>query len=51
MAITESIDAQAEQDHTVEAIMKELNNENEVNTEPHVQMIDRGDEDDGVRII
>ena len=51
VAITESIDAQAEQDHAVEAIMKELNNENEVNTEPHVQMIDRGDEDDGVRII
>ena len=51
VAITESIDAQAEQDHTVEAIMKELNNENDMNTEPHVQMIDRGDEDDGVRII
>ena len=51
MVITQSIDAQAEQDHAVEAIMKELNNENEVNTEPHVQMIDRGDEDDGVRII
>ena len=27
--------------------MKELNSENEVNSEPHVQMIDRGDEDDG----
>ena len=51
VVITESIDAQAEQDHAVEAIMKELNNENEVNTEPHVQMIDRGDEDDGIRII
>ena len=51
VAITESIDAQAEQDHAVEAIMKELNNENDVNTEPHVQMIDRGDEDDGIRII
>ena len=32
MVITQSIDAQAEQDHAVEAIMKELNNENEVNT-------------------
>ena len=41
VVITQSIDAQAEQDHVVEAIMKELNNENEVNTEPHVQMIDR----------
>ena len=51
VAITESIDAQAEQDHAVEAIMKDLNNENEVTTEPHVQMIDRGDEDDGVRNI
>ena len=48
VGITESIDAQLEQDHAVEAIMKELNNENDVNT---VQMIDRGDEDDGVRII
>ena len=51
VAITQSIDAQAEQEHAIEAIMKELNNENEVNTEPHVQMMDRGDEDDGVRII
>ena len=24
---------------------------NDVNTEPHMQMIDRGDEDDGIRII
>ena len=31
--------------------MKELNGENQVNTEPDVQMIDRGDEDDGIRII
>ena len=51
VVITESIDAQAEQDQAVKAIMKELNNENEVNTGPHVQIIDRGDEDDGVRII
>ena len=31
--------------------MKELNSENQVNTEPDVQMINRGDEDDGIRII
>ena len=31
--------------------MKELNNENQVNTEPDVQMIDRGNENDGIRII
>ena len=31
--------------------MKELNSENQVNTEPDVQMIDRGDEDDSIRII
>ena len=36
VVITESIDAQLEQDHAVEAIMKELNDENDVNTEPHV---------------
>ena len=31
--------------------MKELNSENHVNTEPDVQMIDRVDEDDSIRII
>ena len=31
--------------------MKKLNSENQVNTEPDIQKIDRGDEDDGIRII
>ena len=56
---TQSIHGQTEEQHAIETIMKEFHsdqqvndeNENEVNTEPHVQMIDRGDEDDGVRII
>ena len=31
--------------------MKELNRENQVKTEPDVQTKNRGDEDDGIRII
>ena len=45
VAITQSIDAQPEQDHA-ETITKEFGSDQQVNTEPVIQMIDRVSEDD-----
>ena len=46
-----TINAQMEQEQAVEAIMKELTSEEQVKSEPDIQIIDRGGEDNGITIV
>ena len=46
--ITQAIDKQTEQQHAIETIIKQMNSEQQVNTEPDIQTIDRGGEDDPI---
>ena len=48
---TQTIEEEMEQQQAVKTIMKDLTSEQQVNSEPDVQIIDRGNEDDGITII